>query len=152
MYCIRYYPLKNHLKARAIDDQDALPYFLSICLLEMLTNSIPSSNREFDFYSVISIVLNFAVTIFGIIYSNQRNGGRNGHDIILKIVVLGWVLAVRFIITVIPLMLLAYVVAHFIGISRIGNDASDVALFLFLNIIFYLRLGHHISDTKAEIN
>ncbi len=149
MYFIQYDPLKERLRNRSIDDRAALPYFLLFCVLEALAISIPgvAYKNKWDY---ISTLLTLLVTIWGVIFVYRRNGGRKGYDLIQKFVVLGWVVAVRFLIGAIPIGLAAYFFAWHFDLTGDENTLFDALFFTILEIIYYQRLGKHIADTNAK--
>lgn len=149
MYFIRYSPLKERLKDRSIDDREALPYLILFCLLEAIATALPGSEYK-SRLDYISTAVTLAITLWGVIYAYQRNGGRNGYDLIHKFVILGWVVAVRFLIGLVPIFIAVFAVAwHY---DYVGEETTifDVALFSMLEVVFYQRIGRHIADTNDK--
>jgi hypothetical protein len=149
MYFIHYDPLKERLRNRSIDDREALPYFLLFCVLEVVAISIPAIEYK-NKWDYISTVLSLLVTIWGVMYVYRRNGGRRGYDLIHKFVVLGWVVAVRFLTGAIPIGLAVYFFAWHFGLTGDENTLFDALFFTAFEIIYYQRLGKHIADTSAK--
>jgi len=149
MYFIRYNPLKERLRNRSIHDREALPYLLLFCVLEALAISLPGAEYK-NKWDYISTVLTLLVTILGVIYVYRRNGGRAGYDLIQKFVVLGWVVAVRFLIGAIPIGAAAYAFAWYFGLTGDENTLFDALFITAFEIIYYQRLGKHVADTNEK--
>ena len=149
MYFIRYSPLKERLKNRSIDDREALPYLILFCVLEANATALPGSEYR-NRWDYVSTGVTLLITIWGVIYAYQRNGGRNGYDLIHKFVVLGWVVAVRFLIGVVPIFIAVFALAWHNDFVREETTVFDVVLFSVLEIIFYQRIGRHIADTNNK--
>lgn len=151
MYFIRYSSLKERLKNRSIDDREALPYLILFCVLEAIATALPGSDYK-NRWDYISTGVTLLITIWGVIYAYQRNGGRNGYDLIHKFVILGWVVAVRYLIGVVPIFIAVFALAwHY---DFVGDESTLFAIILFsvLEIIFYQRIGRHIADTNKNPN
>lgn len=149
MYFFKYQPLKERLKNRMISDREALPYLLLFGGLEALVLSMPASS-ETNKWDVIERILYVIVTMAGILYVYRKNGGSTGYDIIHKFVVLGWVVAVRYFIFVLPVAGLIYFTAYYYGLSGEKTTVFDAVFSIVLSIIYYERLGRHISDTNKQ--
>ncbi len=149
MYFIRYAPLKERLKDRSIDDREALPYLILFCVLEAIATALPGSEfmNKWDYISTGATLL---ITIWGVMYAYRHNGGRIGYDLIHKFVVLGWVVAIRFLIGVVPVFIAVFALAwHY---DFVGEESTifDVIFFSVLEIIFYQRIGRHMADTNSN--
>lgn len=151
MYFIRYTPLKERLKNRSIDDREALPYLILFCVLEAIATALPGSDYK-NRWDYISTGVTLLITILGVIYAYHRNGGRNGYDLIHKFVILGWVVAVRFFIGVVPIFIVVFALTWHYDFVRDESTLFDVILFSVLEIIFYQRIGRHIADTNKNSN
>jgi hypothetical protein len=149
MYWIRYQPLKDRLKKRSISDREALPYLLLFSGLEAIALSLPATSEmnKWDIIQTISYVL---VTLLGVFYVYRRNGGNDGYDIIQKIVVLGWVVAVRYFLVVIPLSVTIYLIVHYHAPTGDETTLFDAVFYTVISAIYYERLGRHISDTNEK--
>ena len=149
MYWIKYQPLKERLKKRSISDREALPYLLILCVLESIVISVPLAT-EMNKWDIIEAILYVIITIIGVLYVYRKNGGNNGYDIIQKFTVLGWVVAVRYGLVVIPVGGLIYFTAYYHGVTGDETTFFDAMLSIILSVIYYERLGRHISDTNEK--
>lgn len=151
MYFIRYSPLKERLKNRSIADREALPYFILFCVLEAIAIALPRSEYK-NRWDYISTVVTLLITFWGVVYVYQRNGGRNGYDLIHKFVVLGWVVAVRFLISVVPIFIAVFALVWHYDFVAEETTFFNVVLFSVLEVIFYQRIGRHIADTNSKLD
>ena len=98
----------------------------------------------------VSGAVTIGLAAAGVLYSYQKNGGNSGFDFIKKYVVLGWVVSVRCILFLSPLL-----VIYILGVSVLGETESDtscttwadVAVIFFVEVAIYQRIGRHIADT-----
>lgn len=149
MYWVRYQPLKERLSKRVVSDREALPYLLFFSGLEALALSIPASS-EMNRWDIVSTILYVLIAILGVFYVYRRNGGSDGYDIIQKFVVLGWVVAIRFMIVTLSVGGLVYAVAYYYGVTGDQTTLFEVIFFNVISAFYYERLGKHISDTNER--
>jgi len=149
MYWISYQPLKDRLKKRSVSDREALPYLLLLTASEAIALSVPAAS-EMNKWDIIETILNVIVTLFGVFYVYRKNGGNSGYDIIQKFIVLGWVVAVRYILIVIPVGIFIYFVKEYHAPSGDETTILDAVFFTVLSAIYYERLGRHIADTNEK--
>ena len=147
MYWVRYQPLKDQLKKRLISDREALPYLLWFCGLEAVVLSFPVLS-EMNKWDVIEAVLYVLVVLAGVFYVYHRNGGKKGYDVIPKFIILGWVVAIRYLFAAIPVAGFVYFTAYYYGISGDKTTLFDAVFFTGLSALYYERLGRHIADTN----
>lgn len=149
MYFIRYQPLKDRLTNRSLSDKEALPYLLLFCALETIVLSLPAATKT-NKWDIIGAITSLSATIFGVLYVYRKNGGKAGFDIIQKFVVLGWIVAVRYLIIMLPVVILLYMAASFFGLTSDETTLLDTFLYTLLIAIYYERLGKHIGDTNVK--
>lgn len=149
MYWFRYQPLKDRLRKRRVSDREALPYLLFFSGLEALALSVPASS-EMNRWDIVETILYITIAIVGVFYVYRRNGGRAGYDVIQKFVVLGWVVAIRYLLVVLPLGGLVYIAAYYYGLSGDQTTLFDAIFFNVLSAFYYERLGRQISETNEK--
>ncbi len=148
MYFLKYQPLKEKLRNRALTDREALPYFILFCTLCTLAYSFPLIEK-FNRWNFISGVLSVITGVGGVLYAYRENGGRAGYDLIQKYVVLGWVVSFRCLIVLVPIVIGLYIVGVMFSLIKDTTGWFDT-LFLFVAEIFvYQRVGRHIRDTRS---
>ena len=152
MYFVRYQPLKDKLRDRTLSEREALPYLVVFVALASLAQAFPKLH-EYGKLDAVSGLLNLGAAIWGILYSYHHNGGRAGHDLIRKFVVLGWIVSVRCILAFIPISLLLIFLGATTGMmSWESYGWYDVSVIFLINILVYQRIGRHIRDTRDKIS
>ncbi|MBN2654631.1 MAG: hypothetical protein JXR79_05900 [Nitrospirae bacterium] len=150
MYFIRYEALKKKLTDRALSDREALPYLLILVGLTTMLTSIPLIGGDVNKWDVLSAFLNVVVAIAGMFYAYKQNGGNEGYDLIQKYVVLGWVVFVRFLICLMPALILCAALGEYFGVASFEETGPYEVIIIFLaEVVFYQRLGRHIRDTNV---
>lgn len=159
MNFLRYHPLKEQLRSRIFTDQQALPYFILLCVLSVPVPTSGTAN-SLDWVLTGCWVL---ITALGLLYAYRKNGGSDGVDFIKKFIVLGWIALVRWTLVFIPLFVI--LVIAFIAIAdteaRFGGpidksvkaEATEwfalIAPCIF-TIVLFQRIGRHIKDTVRD--
>ena len=149
MYFIKYEPLKTLLRARSLGDREALPYLVLFAGLTALVGGLPAKDG-FNIWDTTSVVLSVILAIAGVAYAYYQNGAGEGYDLIQKYVVLGWVVAVRFIIIAVPVAVALVALGDFMGlVSYDSTGWFDVAVIALFEAFLYQRIGRHIRDTRG---
>jgi len=148
MYFLKYQPLKNQLRCRSVTDREALPYLAIFAALTALVGAIPLTDG-FNHWDAISAFISVVLAIGGIVYAYHQNGGRTGNDLIQKYVILGWVVAFRFMLIAIPTMIALMFVGDLMGLVVWDSTGPFDVLGVFVfEVILYQRIGRHIRDTR----
>lgn len=146
MYFIQYDPLKEKLRTRSLSDREVLPYAIVLFILVPSLLALPVTS-EFNEYDVASTILIIIIGLGGLIYCYDKNGGRNGFDLIQKYVVLHWIVFVRFIPFFLLMTFVIFAAKEALGMGDENTSGIEVVGFSLMEIVFYLRLGRHIRDT-----
>lgn len=101
-------------------------------------------------WDIIGTLLYVTVTVLGVFCVYRKNGGETGYDVIHKIVVLGSVVAIRYLLAAVPVGGLVYLTAYHYGLSGTGTTFFDVVFFTAIYALYYERLGRHIADTNER--
>lgn len=147
MYFIRYQPLKDKLKSRALSDREALPYLVLFAALSVAVYLVPIT-EEFNVWDWVGGVLSVALAVGSVIYAYAQNGGAQGFDLIQKYVVIGWIVTVRCVLVFIPCSIALYIFRETIGLNTDETSWLDTLFMAGFEIICYQRIGRHIADTK----
>ena len=111
-----------------------------------MCGAIPSeAYNEWDY---LSIVLSVIFAIGGIIYAYKCNGGKDGSDLILKYIVLGWVVLIRCSLALTPAIIVYYMIADTLGLISDSTGILDCVIIVVFEIVLYQRTGRHIRDTR----
>lgn len=147
MYFIRYQPLKEKLRDRTLGDREALPYV--VVLYALIAVAMFPTHWEWNSWDYASWVGSIAAGVFGAIHVYRCNGGRDGHDFVQKIFVLGWVVGFRCLLVFIPLIFVVAGIGLFSGWVTEETGWIEFTLMLGFEVVFFQRLGRHIADTRA---
>ena len=160
MYFFRTNALKEKLKTRTLTDREALPYVIMFGLVTLITIAFTrGDNSHYDLQWLMDLTEGLLM-ILGIIYCYRRNGGSEGYDFVLKYMTLGWVIFIRCLLFLIPVIIIGSLIATFL-IYRFSSGEFEVLIELGLGelawivlfyVVYYLRLGKHLSDTSTLLN
>ena len=149
MHFVLYHPLKHKLITNSLSDREALPYLIIYAVLFSL-GSYTEAERLSNGYDIVSLCLSVFIVIGGTYYAYLQNGGKEGFNLIQKYLVLGWVVAIRFAIVLIPVVIVYLVVWQKLGMPNL--DLYDVLFGAAVKFIYYHRLGRHIRDTRETVS
>ena len=158
MYFVRYKTLKEELTTHSLTDREALPYLIATSVIAILVITL-THERESDWEWLFKLT-EVSLAVFGTLYCFRNNGGKEGHDFILKFLVLGWITLCRCVLLFIPITFLyvygldfLYAEYTFTTVDFIINEELvDLGIFLIFTSIFYLHLGKHLRDTCTLLN
>ena len=148
MHFVLYHPLKHKLITNSLSDREALPYLIIYAVLFSL-GSYTEAERLSNVYDIVSLCLSVIIVIGGTYYAYRQNGGKEGFNLIQKYLVLGWVVAIRFAIVLIPVVIVYLVVWEKLGMPNL--DFYAVLFGAAVKCIYYQRLGRHIRDTRETV-
>lgn len=146
MYFVRYNPVKEKLRLRTLSDREALPYLAVFIGLTALVGAFPMTDG-FNQWDLASGVLSVIVAVSGVLYSYKCNGGREGYDLIHKYVVIGWIVAIRCTLLVIPLFAITLIAGEILGLISEDSGLFDFSAVFITEVVIYQRIGRHIRDT-----
>jgi len=145
MYFIRMHALKQQLRDRTLTDREALPYYL---ILTVAISIMPLMSRPFSELRLVLALFGTAISVLGVIYAYDQNGGRTGYDFIQKSVTLGWVLGIRMMALLIPMAIVMGLLKDSLGQSAHETSWVDIFFISAFTVFYYLRLGKHLKDTN----
>jgi hypothetical protein len=126
---------------------------ISALLLE-LQQFVPVS--EITLIDYIFSITSVIITIIGTLYIYDANGGAKGKDFAVKFFAMGFVMAIRFVVLIIPIALVFGVVEGVVSEFWLPYDSSQenpITSFLWLTLFvaaylgFYMRWAKHVRDT-----
>jgi len=121
---------------------DSLKYLLLISLIGMIPIPKPP---YFTTGTFLYYVFGALIFVLGTIYCYRQNGAISGKDFLTKYISLSWVLAIRFL----PSLLVIGLLMAFGVFSRFSFPVQKVivlGIVYSFSIIYYWRIGHHIAD------
>lgn len=151
MYFIKYQPLKEQLRHRTFSDRDGLPYYIIYVVSTLLMLNL--SWGVYNKFDALSATIGSAATIWGILYTFKKNGGKQGYDFIQKSIVLGWIVIMRCLL---PFLFIGGAVGYFskVALGQPIDETTwvDVGIYTIFLAIYFHRLGRHIADTSGNIS
>jgi len=148
MYFWNITALKQQLINSGLPELDSLKYLILLSLIGMIPIPKPPyfSTGTFLYYVFGAIIF-----IFGTVYCYRRNGGQSGKDFLARFVSLSWVVAMRFL----PSLILFGAIIAFGTFSQMAPTQQKVVVigvnYMFY-IVYYWRIAHHISDLSVGTN
>lgn len=159
MYFWNITALKQELVANALTESQVFAYFLAVLTLEMLTFQLTAlfpGTGETGIWDYVGFVGSVVFTVGGTLIAYRMNGGSTGKGFLGRFFPLLWVLTVRFLVFLLPLLVVAMIPLFFFSERLFGTDAADeefAGLSMYVVILswiwflaFYYRLAVHLRD------
>ncbi|RYV01198.1 hypothetical protein SOPP22_16725 [Shewanella sp. OPT22] len=148
MYFWNIKQLKEDLTKGKLSEKENLKYLITYVITTGLSTLTLGETNQVDL--IMSALLS-ALTVGGLIYLYQLNGGDNGTNFLSKYFSLGWVLILRFAVVVLPLSFaFAFISTIFLGRTLEETDYWDMAFTSVLLLVYIWRLGFHIKETSEQ--
>lgn len=155
MYFWKIEKLKEDIKNDELVEKDKFIYaliYIVLCEVVLYTMAwIPIEDG--NVWDVIDTVINVLIVLVGTIYAYKANGGGAGSDFLGRYFSIGFVVAVRFLVLLIPIMS-ALALYYFYVLTEdevIATTAIDVVPIIVWHAALYWRVCKHISDVKTGI-
>lgn len=150
MYFWNIQNLKKDLKKETVSEHEQFKYLFAetVLLSSILAVQTLITHNVWDRYSGILQIL---ITIFGMLYIYQMNGGKKGKHILKKYVCLGWVTAIRWLAMFMVPAIILFLIAHqlLFGYTPETSTPYDVVIINALYIFYFLYFGKHIKDISS---
>ena len=151
MYFWKIEPLKEEFRKGNFKDKDVISYIVIYVALYAVGMELMGyfPDEGINFWTYVLSIMNVFVPIGGIIYAYKLNGGPNGKDFALKYFGIGFVVLIRFIIYLIPVLVIMMVYWWFVfgDQKEYPTTFIEAAVFTTWHVLFYLRMAKHIRDT-----
>ena len=158
MYILQIKKLREQLTNNELKEKQAFYYYLATAILgaityEAIANS-PGSGGEMLPVDYLDGGLDMVFTILGIIWCYAQNGGANGHDFLLRIVPIGWVMLWRMLLFgLLPFTILVGFL-NWYSTGNYGRPESETVIEIIIhNALFlgmYWRMGVHMKWIKEK--
>jgi len=149
MYFWRIERLKAELVARPLSDRDVLPYLVVSAALASVVYIFPAT--MLNIWDGLGVAWSVALAVFGTIYIFFQNGGAEGRNLLQRYFAVGWVVALRMLVVVVPVLAAFLATLLAIGVEMDVNTTwYDFLLFAIIESVFYLRFGHHVKDVAQR--
>ena len=159
MYFWNIKALKKELVANALTESQVFAYFLAVLTLETVTFQLATlfpGTGDTDVWDYVGFVGSVVFTVGGTLVAYRQNGGSAGRGFLVRYFSLLWVLTVRFLVFLLPLLVLAMIPMVYFSEALFGTDAEGedfAALSMYVVLlswvwflVFYYRLAVHIRE------
>lgn len=159
MYLWNIKALKKNLSAQALNDAQTFWYFFAVLTLETLFYNMTSffpGGEPIEFWDYVEYVGAVIFTLGGTFVAYRANGGASGRLFLSRYFPLMWVLTIRFLVFMIPILLVAGFVMFRFSDALFGTEAEEADFPVFSRtvlfaswvwfLVFYYRLAVHMRD------
>ncbi|MGH8637162.1 MAG: hypothetical protein ACREUZ_08520 [Burkholderiales bacterium] len=155
MYFWKIEHLKQDLAAGDFGDQKAAPYILASVALGAFAMATAGyfPYEDINLWTYSESVLFVLAPIIGTVAAYRANGGNAGIDFANRYFSLGFVLLIRLLMLLIPILLVVslYMLAMYDLAEPVPTTLLEVALLGLWIVAYYWRLAKHIRDvTEAH--
>lgn len=142
--------LKSDFKEGLVTEKSILHYLIAYTILVGIALIPFGDTNQFDVLTAISLI---PVSIIGIQYAYASNNGEQGSDFLAKYFAIGWVISVRFIAAIIPLM---FVIGLTFAVFNLEYSESSTIWHTLFEVIvsafLFWRIAVHIKQTTVTTN
>ncbi|MGM0631374.1 MAG: hypothetical protein ACQESI_09435 [Pseudomonadota bacterium] len=126
-------------------------FYYLVVMLVLFTLPIAIVGDNTTVWDKAMFWVDLAFVVFGTTVVYKSNGGRDGREFLERYVSLSWVLFVRLF----PFFVLIFLVAVIFETALVGDVSYELTGYTFaagllVNVIFYWRLSHHMSDLSQS--
>ena len=145
MYITNISKLKSDIVNHNITEADSIKYLIAATILYGLS-AVPYGN--YGSLDVFNSLLFVPISVFGIMYAYSENGGDNGERFLLKFVTISWVVTIRSLLVIIPLVVL-YAISSAVIDPNMSTETTiwDVLVFSVVEIVVLWRVAVNIRHT-----
>jgi hypothetical protein len=139
--------LKANLCAGTLSNHEQFKYLLANLIFGPLFFQIGQFKYEQD----IDWIFSLAITVGGVVYCYKMNKGRIGHHFLVRFLSIAFVINIRLVIFLLPLMFIFVTVAlafDFGGMSPWEMDLFFLICFCLFEIFYYWRVGFHLNEVS----
>lgn len=159
MYLWNIKALKKELAANTLTESQVFAYFLTMLTLDTLVYQLAPlfpSTGDTNVWDYVGYVGSVVFTVGGALLAYRMNGGSAGRGFLARYFPLMWVLSVRFLVFLLPLLVAAMIPMFYFSEALFGTDAAGedfAALSMYVVLVswvwflvFYYRLAVHMRD------
>lgn len=163
MYIWNIRALKKELAASTLTESQVFAYFLAMLTLDTLMFQLAPlfpSTGDTNVWDYVGYVGSVAFTVGGAWLAYRMNGGGAGKGFLARYFPLMLVLNVRFLVFLIPFLVVAMAAMYYFSEALFGADVADVdfaALSKYVVmlswawfLVFYYRLAVHLRDVAVS--
>lgn len=152
MYFWKIEKLKEDIKNNRFNEKDRFLYgTINVVLwavgMEVMARLPIESPNIWD---TINSLGNIIIPLVGTILVYKANGGANGKDFLGRYVSIGFVVSIRFLVILVPMLisLILYYIYAFPGQEEIASNPVEVLSFQLWYAFLFWRIHKHVGDVK----
>jgi len=151
MYFWKIESLKQDIRADLFTDKNLIPYvvlYIGCCVAAIEMNGyLPY--EDINLWTYLQSTLFILIPIAGTIYAYSCNGGANGEGFASKYFSIGFVVGIRFVVFLIPIVVLMiiYWLVMFPEQEVFPTTFLEVLVLSSWYALAYFRIAKHIGDT-----
>jgi hypothetical protein len=148
MYFYSINKLKDRLKSGQLSERESVPYLIISAAFIALFAYFPSPPE--NLWDYVSLSISLALAILGTIWLYQKNGGSDGKDFIYRYIILGFVVIVRYITAMLPVIILYLCFYYYSNDSSDETTWFDCVILVSTELLFYWYFGKQIGDLHEK--
>ena len=152
MYFWKIEKLKEDIKSDRFSEKDRFAYFivgitLSAIGMETTTGLVEENPNIWDMLSAIGNVI---IAVVGTVFAYRANGSANGKDFLGRFLSIGFVVSIRFLVFIIPLLIaLAFLsITVFPEVDENMSSLIFILPFLSWYALLFWYICRHINDVQ----
>lgn len=159
MYIWNIKALKKELAANTLTESQVFAYFLTLLTLDTLVYQLAPllpGTGDTTVWDYVGYAGSVAFTVGGALVAYRMNGGSAGRGFLARYFPLMWVLSVRFLVFLLPVLVVAMIPMFFFsgaffGADVAGEDFAALSMYVVMLswvffLVFYYRLAVHLRD------
>ncbi|AEF55318.1 hypothetical protein [Marinomonas posidonica] len=152
MYFWNIEALKNDIRADNFSEKERFIYFVIYFVFSAigleLVMYMPIENA--NLWDYVDSFLNILIVLVGTVFAYKANGSSSGNDFLGKYFSISFVVLIRFLIYLIPL-LVSYIIYYEYAYSyeEVATNYIDVIPFLVLSSLLYWNICRHIEQVNS---
>jgi len=140
---------------KGLSEKSAFKYILWDVVLGVIGIEVASyvPREGVNGWDYIDSILAILIPMAGTFFAYRSNGGDTGKDFVARYISIGFVMAIRFLLFLVPvtIIFIAYTASVFDDNAEIYTTPFEIALFSVWYIALYYSIAKHIGDVaKAQ--
>ncbi len=90
------------------------------------------------------------IPLLGTVWLYRQNGASRGRRFLERYLSLGWVFLIRFVVFSLPVLLLAFIAAEYLGVLTEDTGPFDATAILLWEVAFFAGLGWHVHLVASQ--
>jgi len=142
MYFWRIEKLKSQMAARSLSERETLPYFVAFSAISSII--LPQTN--YNLWDGLGTSWSVMLAVVGTVYVFRENGGAVGKHFLQRYFAIGWVVGIRWLVTLVIVAVAFYGTLMTMNIDTESTSWHDFLFAAVAETGLYWRLGYHVRD------